>query len=175
MLISNLQQFLRLLAPPLAAAGLNATSQKNVTSSLEALADALEPFRAMNADQLADLLKLAQEYRETGKIPDWAIGKPKATAQGRAPKTPKAPSISTAEVVAKLRDIQERSTSLTAAQITEEVQAFSSLTGPQLKEVQKEFLGGTAGRTKPEQMAALQKKIENFRVSRDRVDGILFR
>ena len=171
--ISSLQQFLRLLAPPLSAVGLNAASQKNVTSSLEALADALEPFRSMSADQLAELLKIAQEYREAGKLPDWVLGKMPKPPKTSKPNATKTPAISSAEVVAKLRDIQERSSSLTPAQIAEEVQAFSSLTIPQLKDVQKEFLGGPSGKSKGELLAAIQKKIDNFRASRDRVDGIL--
>ena len=73
MLVSNLQQFLVLLLPPLRAAGLNSTADKSVTSSLEAMAIALNPFKDLSIEQLADLLKVTQEYRHTGQIPDWVL------------------------------------------------------------------------------------------------------
>lgn len=164
-----------MLAPPLAAAGINASSQKNVTASLESLADALEPFRDLSTDQLSDLVKFTLEYRETGQIPEWVLAKQPKAPKPRAPKPPKAPKISPAEVVAKLRDLQERSSDLSPAEIAGEIQAFAALTGPQLKDVQKEFLGAPAGKTKVEQLDAIRRKIDSFRASRDRVDGILSR
>jgi len=164
-----------LLAPPLAAAGLNASSQKSVTGSLEALAESLEPFKEMSTEQMADLLKVTREYRESGAIPDWVLGRKPKEAMPRTPKAPRAAKITPAEVVVKLRDLQERSSQLDPAEIAREIQSLSSLTGPELKEVQKEFLGATVGKTKAEQMAAIQKKIDSFRTSRDRVDGIFAR
>lgn len=47
------------------------------------------------------------------------------------------------------------------------------MTVKDLKEVQQEFLGVTIGKTKSELLAALQKRIDNSRANRDRVDGIL--
>jgi hypothetical protein len=172
MLISNLQQFIRLLAPPLAATGINATSQKSVTASLEALAGALEPFREMDSDQLSELLKIAQAYRETGELPDWVMGRQPKAAKTRTPKAPKAPKMSTDEAVARLRKFQEQITGLDPESVVEEVQAISALTGPQLKEVQKQFLGAAVGKTKAEQLAAIQRKLDNFQTSRDRADGM---
>jgi hypothetical protein len=175
MLISNLQQFLRLLVPPLAAAGINQASQKSVTGSLEALAAALEPFKEMNADQLAELLKIASEYRQSGQLPDWVIGKQPKSPGSRATKSAKSPRISTAEVVAKLREIQQKSTQMEPSQINQEVQTFSSLSVAELKEVQKDFLGAPTGKTKIELLTAIQRKIHEFRASRDRFDGIMAR
>ena len=143
------------------------------------MADSLEPFRDLTTEQLGELVKISQHYRETGQIADYVLAyvlteKPKVT-KSRVPKEPKAPKIPLAEVVAKLRELQERSSDLTPSQIAEEVQGFSSLTGPQLKDVQKEFLGAPAGKNKGEQLDAIRRKIDNFRASRDRVDGILAR
>lgn len=84
MFVSNLQQFLRLLAPPLAAAGINQTAQKSVTGSLESVASALEPFQEMSLNDLAELLRVAQEFRQTGQLPDWVMGK-KRRPPGPAP------------------------------------------------------------------------------------------
>src|SRR5271157_2902649 len=91
MLVSNLQQFLVLLLPPLRAAGLNATADKSVTSSLEAMATALDPFKDLSIEQVADLLKVTQEYRHTGQIPNWVLARkpPASKARTSTPKTPK--------------------------------------------------------------------------------------
>ena len=83
MLVSNLQEFLTLLVPPLKAAGINASAEKSVTTSLETLADGLAPFRDMSLDELAGLLKLTQEYRQTGQIPEWALGKKPAAPRAQ--------------------------------------------------------------------------------------------
>jgi hypothetical protein len=161
--------------PPLAASGINASSQKSVTGSLDALADALEPFREMDAEELSELLKVAQSFRESGQLPDWVLGRQPKAARARAPKTPKAPKMTTGEAVARLRKFQEDSSGLDADAIEREILAISVLTGPQLKEVQKEFLGAALGKAKAEQLAAIHKRLDNFQTSRDRVDGILSR
>jgi hypothetical protein len=171
--VSNLQQFLRLLAPPLSAAGINRTAEKSVTDSLTGLADALEPFREMSTDQLAELVRLTQEYRQNGQFPDWVFAKKPGAAKTRAPRAPKAPKISSGEVVTRLRDLQERATELDATQISEEMRAFGSLTVDELKTVQREFLGGVIGKKKPELLEAIEKRIHDVRQSRERVEGIL--
>jgi hypothetical protein len=162
--------------PPLAAAGINQTAQKSVTGGLEAVAAALEPFQEMSTDQLAELLQVAHEYRQTGKIPEW-IGNnksgPAKEKAPKAPKTPKAPKLTITDAVNKLKDIQHRSTSMDPAQIALEVLELSSMTFPELKDVQRDFLGVTIGKTKEQLLAALRKKIDDYRASRDRVDGIL--
>ena len=164
-----------MLAPPLAAAGINASSQKSVATSLESLAEALEPFKEMSTEQWADLAKVAQEYRESGQLPDWVLARqPKAT-RSKNPKASKPSKVDPAEVVVKLRDLQDRSSGMEPAAINQEIQALASLTGPDLKLVQKEFLGAAIGKNKGEQLAAIQKKIQEFRTSRDRSAGILAR
>jgi hypothetical protein len=172
MLVSNLQQFIRLLVPPLTAAGINATAEKSVSGSLEALAAALEPFKDASTDQLAELLRVAHEYRQTGQIPEWASGKKPVSAKSRPSKGAK---ITPAEAVTQLRDLQQRSSDLDPAEIARGVQALAGLTVKDLQTVQKEFLGATIGKKKDELLAALQKRIDDFRESRDRVDGIRVR
>jgi hypothetical protein len=172
MLVSNLQQFIRLLVPPLTAAGINATAEKSITGSLDALAAALEPFKDQSTDQLAELLRVAQEYRQTGQLPEWVLGKKAATPKARPPKATK---LTPAEAVTKLRDLQQRSPELDPGQIAQEVQALASLTVKDLQAVQREFLGAAVGKKKDELLAALQKKIDDYRESRDRVEGILAR
>jgi len=173
MLISNLQQFIRLLVPPLSVAGINQSSQKSVAVSLEELADSLEPFKEMSADQLTDLLKAAKELRETGNLPDWVVGRRPKASKPKSEKPGKAPKMTTIEAVAKLRDLQQRSSQLDPGQITSEMRIFNELTGLQLKEVQREFLGVVTGKNKSDQITSLQHKIEDFRASKHRVDGIL--
>ena len=173
MLISNFQQFLRLLVPPLAVTGINSGAQRSVSASLESMAEALEPFRSMTIEQLAELLKVAQEFRVSGQLPDWIMAK-QPKGPGRRPANARsAPKLSSADVVIKLRDLQERASVLTPGQISEEVQSFSGLTVSILKEVQLEFLGAAVGKTKAAILAEIVKKIDTFRASRDRVAGIL--
>ena len=83
MLVSNLQQFLVLLLPPLRAAGINASAEKSLTSSLETLAAALDPFKQLSLEQLSELLKVTQEYRQTGQPPEWMLGKKPLAPQGQ--------------------------------------------------------------------------------------------
>jgi len=164
-----------LLAPPLAAAGINASSQKSVSVSLETLAGALEPFKEISTEQLADLVRVAQEYRETGQLPEWVLARQPKASRAKAPKAPKASKVDPAEFVARLRDLQNRSSDLEPSQINQEVQVLNTLTGADLKAVQKEFLGAAIGKNKGEQLAAIQRKIHDFRASRDRSAGILAR
>jgi hypothetical protein len=62
---SALQEFLRSLGGPLAAVGV---APRSVTD-LHAAADALEPFRELDLDQLADFLRRADEFRRSGAVP----------------------------------------------------------------------------------------------------------
>ncbi len=161
--------------PPLTAAGISPSSQKSVSGTLEALADALEPFNGLSAEEFTELVKVAREYRESGQLPDWVMGKQPKAAKAVGSKPPKASAITPAEAVAKLRELQDRSSEWDPSQIAAEMQPLNNLTGPQLKEVQKEFLGVTIGKNKSEQLAALRKRIDDIRSSRGRVDGILSR
>src|SRR5947209_847070 len=116
MLVSSLQQFIRLLVPPLTAVGINQAGGKSVTVSLESLAAAMEPFKDLSTDQLSDLLRVAQEYRRSSQIPEWVLGRKPAT-KARTPRAPKIPKITTAQALEKLKDLQTRSSHLDPAQI----------------------------------------------------------
>jgi hypothetical protein len=173
MLVSNLQQFIRLLAPPLRAAGLNQTADKNVTGSLENLAAVLEPFKDFDTDQLAEYLRVAQEYRQTGQIPEWVLAKKTTASKPRAPRAPKVPKLTLTDALAKLQDLQERSSQLDPAQITQGVRQLSGMTVKELQAVQHEFLGASSGKKKDDILGALEKKIQDIRSSGQRVQGIL--
>jgi hypothetical protein len=173
MLVSNLQQFLRTLSQPLAALGISQAAEKSVAGGLNTLAEALEPFHTLSTDQLAELLRVAEHYRGTGELPDWILGKKPAVPKPRAPRTPKAPKLTPAEVVTRLRGLQDQAKSLAPERISEEVRGFSALSVNELKDVQREFLGTVVGKKKDELLAALEKKIHDFRESSERVEGIL--
>ena len=141
-----------------------------MTKGLEDVAEALQPFRDMTTEHLAEWLKVAAEYRRTGVIPDAVVGKKPAT---RTPKAPKAPKMTTADAVAFLRDLQQRALDMEPAQVTRELEILSTMTGKELEDVQREYLGGVVAKKKADMLPALQKKIDTFRATRDRVQGIL--
>lgn len=159
-----------MLVPPLTASGINATAGKSVTSSLESLAAALEPFASMNTDELAELLRAAEEYRRTGVLPDWLS---RGKIAPKAPKSPKPPKLSAADALAMLRDLQERADGLEPAEIERAVQGLNALTLAEIKNVQRDFLGAAVGKSKSDALAALRKKIDDAHASRARVQGIL--
>jgi len=157
------------MIPPLTAAGLNGAAEKNLASTLNALAGALEPFKHMSTEQLTELLGLARHYRDNGTLPEPAGAKSKALRATAA----KAPKLDPSEVVARLRDIQERAHQLEPSAIAREVDALKGMAVADLKTVQKVYLGAAVGKTKVEILASLRKKIDDYRNSRDRADGIL--
>jgi hypothetical protein len=171
MLVSNLQQFLRSLAPALSTLGLNATADKSVATKLEELAAALEPFHAQTTESLSEALRAADHLRQTGQLPDWILA-PKKPARTRTA-TPKAPKLTVDAAVAHLRDVLDRCAHLEAHEIAAEVQKLKALTIADLKKVQHEFLGATLGKKKDEQLAELQKRIDDVRESQARAQAIV--
>ena len=121
-----------MLLPPLRATGINAGADKSVTANLESMADALAPFKELTVEQLADLLKVAQEYRQTGQLPDWILGKKPAATKAKAstPKAPKPPKMTPEEALAKLCDLQDRSPHLEPDRIKREVETLAALPLP---------------------------------------------
>ncbi len=106
------------------------------------MATALDPFKDLSIEQVADLLKVTQEYRHTGQIPDWVLTrKPPAskprTSTPKTPKAPKPPKMTPVEALGKLRDLQSRSPDLEFEQITQELVELESLRTDELKVVQK--------------------------------------
>ncbi len=172
MLVSNLQQFLLLLLPPLRAAGISAGADKSVTSNLEAMSGALAPFKDLSIEQLSDLLKVAHEYRQTGQLPDWILGKKPAAPRAKT-STPKPPKMTPDEALAKLLNLRSQSPHLEPDRISQEVETLKALTVPQLKALQKEFLGASSGKTKDEQIAAIASEVFSYRESQHRSMGIL--
>lgn len=153
------------MVPPLTAAGINQAAGKNITSSLESLASALEPFGDMTTDQFAGLLRAAQEYRTTGILPV----APSKTSRAKGPKAPK---MTPMEALAKLQDIEARALDMEPSAISDAVQGLSSLTVKELELVQKEFLGAVLGKKKDQALAALKKRLDDARSNSERVETI---
>jgi hypothetical protein len=168
MLISNLQQFIKLLVPPLTAAGLN----KSAETALEKLAVALEPFKDQSVEDLGTMLANVQHYRQTGELPE-ALFVTKPARSPRKPSAPKAPKLTFEEAIAKLRELQENAETLDSTQIKSSVSALNVLTVGELTNVQKEFLGSAIGKTKAERLQSLEDAIVKLAQSQHRVAGIL--
>jgi hypothetical protein len=168
MLISNLQQFIKLLVPALTAAGVN----KSAEMGLEKLAAALEPFKDHSVEDLGTMLANVQHYRQTGELPE-ALFVTKPARSPRKPSAPKAPKLTFEEAIAKLRELQENAETLDSTQIKSSVSALNVLTVGELTNVQKEFLGSAIGKTKAERLQSLEDAIVKLAQSQHRVAGIL--
>ena len=132
MLVSNLQQFLLLLLPPLRTVGLSAGADKSLTASLESMAQALGPFQELSIDQLTELLRVAREYRATGALPDWILNKQPTAKKPRKPpatSAPKPPKLTVEEAIAKLKDLQSRSHEFEPDWISQEVKNLERING----------------------------------------------
>ena len=104
--------------------------------------------------------------RHTGTAPNPVAEPPvKAAAAKPAKLTP-------TDAMAKLKDIQKRSGGMEPRDIASEVKQLSQLSVNELKGVQKQFLGANLGKSKEEMLGQLEKRIQDFRASNDRVDEI---
>ena len=168
MLISNLQQFIKLLVPPLTAAGMN----KSAETALEKLAVALEPFKDQSVEDLGTMLANVQHYRQTGELPE-ALFAAKPARGARKPSVPKAPKMTFEDAIAKLRELQENAETLDSNQIKTGVSALNVLTVGDLTNVQKEFLGSAVGKTKAQKLQSLEEAIMNLARSQHRAASIL--
>jgi hypothetical protein len=168
MLISNLQQFLKLLAPPLTAAGIN----KSAETALEKLAAALEPFKDQSVEDLGTMLANIQHFRQTGELPE-ALFATKSARRARKPSAPKTPKMTLEDAVARLRELQEKADTLDINQIKAGVSALNVLKVNELTNVQKEFLGSAVGKTKPQKLESLENAITTFARSQQRTASIL--
>ncbi|MGC8638783.1 MAG: hypothetical protein ACP5XB_02760 [Isosphaeraceae bacterium] len=165
MLVSNLQQFLLLLLPPLREVGITAKADESVTKSLEALAASLTPFNQLSLDQLSELLRAASHYRETGELPDWVLGrKPGAPAPRKsAPKASKV-KLTKEEALRKLGDLMSRAQDLDSDRIASEVETLNGLSAEDLKAVQAQFLGNAGSKdSKPKRIEAIKERIMSHR------------
>jgi hypothetical protein len=168
MLISNLQQFIKLLVPPLTAAGVN----KSAETALEKLAAALEPFKDQSVEDLGTLLANVQHYRQTGELPGELFAAKRARG-ARKSSAPKPPKMTFEEAIAKLRELQENAETLDSNQIKAGVSALMVLNVGDLTNVQKEFLGSAVGKTKPQKLESLENAILTFARSQQRAASIL--
>jgi hypothetical protein len=168
MLISNLQQFIKLLAPPLTAAGVN----KSAETALEKLAAALEPFKDQSVEDLGTILANVQHYRQTGELPE-ALFAAKPARGARKTSVPKPPKMTFDDAIAKLRELQENAEGLDSTQIKAGVSALNVLTVGDLTNVQKEFLGSAVGKNKAQKLQSREIAITTFARSQHRAASIL--
>ena len=168
MLISNLQQFIKLLVPPLTAAGVN----KSAETALDKLAAALEPFKDQSVEDLSTMLTNVQHYRQTGELPE-ALFATKPARAARKPSVPKPPKMTFDDAIAKLRELQENAETLDSTQIKAGVSALNVLTVGDMTKVQKEFLGSAVGKNKGEKLQSLENAITTFARSQHRVASIV--
>lgn len=164
MLVSNLQQFLLLLLPPLREVGITANSHESVTKSLEALAASLTPFNELSLDQLSELLRAASHYRETGELPDWMlVRKPGAPVPRKAaPRAPKV-KITKDEALRMLEELMSQAQDLDSEVITSKVEKLNDLIAEDLKEVQMQFLGAAGKVSKPKRIEAIRERVMSHR------------
>ena len=102
-----------------------------MTSNLEAMSGASAPFKDLSIEQLSDLLKVAHEYRQTGQLPDWILGKkPAGQSQNVSPKPPKPPKMTPDEALAKLLNLRGESPHLEPDRISQEVRDSQSIYCP---------------------------------------------
>ena len=148
MLVSNLQEFLRSLLPALKALGISAPAEGNLTKVIEATADALAPFENLGLEQLSEVLRTAQQYRETGELPQSLFEakrsrKPRTTTP-KVPKTPKPPKLSVEDALAKMEDLRARAQFFDLAHISGAVQTLDALSAGDLQKLEEQFLGTAA-------------------------------
>lgn len=166
------------MLPPLSSLSLNATGQKGLASGLEALVEALGPFREYDSAALAELLRLASTYRDTGAIPDDLIVEIKGKAAGKAPRKarpPAAPKLSVEAALKICEEVRDRQGDVEPGAISAAVDRLNALTVPQLKDVHQKFLNGVSGKTKADLIAALRKRLGEHHSARERSRGILAR
>jgi hypothetical protein len=128
MKVSALQQFLSQLVPLMEATN----ASQAVIAELKRTGQCLEPFKEASLADFNEFLRNADECVRTNKWPQ--PGK-KATTKGT-----KAPKITVAEAAQKFLALKERATdpSLENHMIDLEIDAFNTLTMPQLKDLAKE-------------------------------------
>jgi hypothetical protein len=146
---------------------------KSAETSLEKLATALEPFKDHSVEDLGTMLNNVHHYRQTGELPEALFTTKPKRASTRKPANPKPPKMTFQEAIDKLRQLQENAEALDPSQIESQIESLNVLTTKELDSVQKEFLGATAGKTKPQKLEALKKALVTFGRDQQRVSGIL--
>ena len=134
MTVADLQKYLRGLADAIGAA------TKNPAKDLLDVADRLTPFAQHEFAAFAEFLKLADEYRTTGKLPEPGKkpAKPRAPKQPAAPKPPKAVPADVVALVAALQTRTLTDPTLSREVVEAEVKGYEKrLSAPQWHEVAK--------------------------------------
>ena len=144
MLVSNLQQFIRLLIPPLTASGINQSSANQVSKQLDALADALNPVQEMDIERLCELVQIVEKYRGQ-EIPESAFSQKTPARRQAASRAAKAPKLSVDEAVEMLQGLQQRARSMDPDAIEAEVKSLNVMTAGDLKQVVEKFVGACRG------------------------------
>ncbi|VTT97941.1 unnamed protein product [Gemmataceae bacterium] len=134
MTVADLQKYIRGLADAIGAA------TKNPAKELLDVAERLAPFAQHEFTAFAEFLKLAEEYRSTGKLPEPGK-KPTKQRAAKAPAAPKPPKAVPADVVALVAALQTRTLTdpaLTREAVEAEVKGYEKrLSGAQWHEVTK--------------------------------------
>ncbi|WP_439621478.1 hypothetical protein [Gemmata sp.] len=134
MTVADLQKYLRGLADVIGAA------TKNPAKDLLDVAERLSPFAHHEFTAFAEFLKLAEEYRTSGKLPEPGK-KPAKPRVAKAPAAPKPAKAQPADVVALVAALQTRALSeptLTREAVEVEVKGFEKrLSAAQWHEVAK--------------------------------------
>jgi len=131
MTVGDLQKYLRALADAIGAA------TRSPAKDLLAVADQLGPFAQYQTAAFAEFLRLAAEYRATGKLPEpgKAPSRPKTTKTPPAAKPTKAQPAEVAALVESLRGRALTDLGLTREAAEGELRAFEKrLTKPQWQE-----------------------------------------
>jgi len=164
MKVADLQQFLRHIGPFAKAAG----ASDKVSADLDRVGQCLEPFREQSVADFSDFLaKTIEHYTRTGEFAQ--IVKP---AKGRAKtSTPKAPKISLTDAAATFQGLYDRAIdpTLEYSTIDAEIDKFTPLTIPQLKELAKTVGITLSGKgTKPVILDAFKNRIKERKGSHER-------
>lgn len=159
MTVGDLQKYLCGLADAVGAV------TKSPAKDLIEVADRLAPFAQHQFAAFAEFLKLADEYRTTGKLPEPGTKpvKPKAV---KVPKPPPPAKLQPTEVVALVESLQNRvlaDANLSREGVEAELRAIEKrLTAPQWKEV----VGLLGYKEKPKSVDEVIKTLVNYSMAR---------
>jgi len=160
MTVGDLQKYLRGLADAIGA------TTKTPAKDLLDVADRLDPFANLHFASFAEFLKLADEYRVTGKLPEPGTKSAKPKAVPKPPPPPKPAKMQPAEVVALVGTLQSRvlcEPNLTREAVEAELRGIEKrLSSPQWKEVVSQL----GYKDKPKSIAESIKLVVNHAMAR---------
>ena len=136
-------------------------AEGNLTKVIEATADALAPFENLGLEQLSEVLRMAERYRETGELPQSLFEakrsrKPRTTTP-KAPKTPKPPKLSVEDALAKMEDLRARAQFFDLAHISGAVQTLDALSTATCRSSKSSSWGRAARKkSKPDRLKSIE-------------------